>query len=486
MGALKITGAQPKGMRGVCYDSRKARRGSVFVALRGAKMDGHDYIRDAVNRGATTIVAEKAPDFRLPGRVTLVIAPDSRSALARLGDYFYDSPSEQLGVLGVTGTNGKTTVSYLLESVMAAADKKCGRIGTVDYDLLGARLPAINTTPESLDLQMMMRELVDRGADYLALEVSSHALAQSRVANILFRAGVFTNLTQDHLDYHGGMEDYFLAKAGLFTKYAPEVSVINADDPYASRLIPMIDGDVITYGLNPEYDVTAEDVVVGVEGISMSLATPAGRAQITSAMTGRYNVYNILAAASVAVAEEVGLDAVARGVAAARSVPGRFEKVDEGQPFAVIVDYAHTDDALANALDAARGLAEGRLITVFGCGGDRDRAKRPMMGRAAWTISDAVFVTSDNPRTEPPGKIIEDILGGVDEKENPEGRLEVIPDRGEAIRAAIAFAGPGDVVVIAGKGHEDYQIVGEKKTHFDDREEARAAIREKYGDVRRS
>lgn len=486
MGALTIKGAQPKRMRDICYDSRKARRGSVFVAIRGAKMDGHDYIRDAVGRGATTIVAEKAPGFRLPGKVTLVIAPDSRSALARLADYFYDSPSEELGVLGVTGTNGKTTISYLLASIMAAADKKCGRIGTVDYDLLGARLPAVNTTPESLDLQMMMRDLVGRGADYLALEVSSHALAQKRVDRIVFRAAVFTNLTQDHLDYHGGMEDYFLAKASLFTQYTPKVSIINADDPYASRLIPMIDGDVITYGLNPDDDVTAEDVAVGVDGISMNMMTPAGRVEVTSAMTGRYNVYNILAAASVAVAEGIGLDAVARGVAAARSVPGRFEKVDEGQPFAVIVDYAHTDDALANALDAARGLAEGRLMTVFGCGGDRDRAKRPMMGRAAWTMSDMVFVTSDNPRTEQPERIIEDILGGIDEKENPEGRLEVALDRGEAIRAAIAAARPGDVVIIAGKGHEDYQIIGEKKTHFDDREEARAAIRERYGDVRNS
>lgn len=478
MNAISITGAQPKKLNDIYYDSRKSRRNSTFVAIRGTKFDGHQFIKEAIRNGATTVVAEKTPLFRLPGRISLIIVPDSRVALAQLSDYFYDSPSSAMRVIGVTGTNGKTTVTHLLRSITKAAGRQCGTIGTIVYDLVDEQTPASHTTPESLDLQKMMKTMVDRGADYCLLEVSSHALAQRRVEKVAFRTAVFTNLTQDHLDYHQDMESYFQAKTRLFTDYAPQVSVINADDPFSSRLMTMIEGHVVTFGVKPGPDVTANDIEVGIDGISMTLVTPAGSVKIRSALTGLHNVYNILAAAAVAIEERFDLETVAVGVANLQSVPGRFEKVDVGQPFTVAVDYAHTEDALINVLKAARALTNGKLITLFGCGGDRDEGKRPLMGTAAFSLSDKVVVTSDNPRTEPPDKIIEDILKGIDKSKSPGKQMRVIPERSEAIRAAIKMAEPGDLVLIAGKGHEDYQIIGNRKTPFDDRQEAATAIKE--------
>jgi len=482
MNAISISGARPGGLSGVCYDSREVRRHSAFVAIRGASHDGHDFIESAVRKGATTIVAERKPDVRLPGKVTLILVPDSRAALARLADYFYDSPSARLKVVGVTGTNGKTTVTYILRSILEAGGSAGGVIGTVGYDLLGHFAPAPMTTPESLDLQRMMNTMAGAGADYCLLEVSSHALAQRRVDNVRFRAAIFTNLTQDHLDFHADMDSYFRAKAALFTDHAPQMSIVNIDDPYASRLIPVIEGNVITYGIEHRADVAAEDVRIDVNGISMSLRTPSWSIPLRSRLTGVHNVYNILAASALAYTEGVAPEKVAEGVLRLTAVPGRFEKIEAGQPFAVVVDYAHTDDALANALAAARKLTKRNLITVFGCGGDRDRSKRALMGRTAWTRSDKIVVTSDNPRTEDPQRIIGDILKGVQRQENPGGEMKVIDDRREAIRAAIAMAEPGDFVMIAGKGHEDYQIVGTDRRHFDDREEARRAIKERHGD----
>lgn len=479
--SLEITGATPGSMTGVCYDSRQVKRGSVFVAIKGNNLDGHDYIGEAVRRGATTIIAERRLDMKLPGKVTLVIVPDSRAALAKTADYFYDSPSEKLRVIGITGTNGKTTVSYLLKSVMDTAGKACGKIGTTGYDLLDENEEAPTTTPESVDLQRMMRKLVDKGAEYLTLEVSSHALAQNRVAEVRFRAAVYTNLTQDHLDYHHSMEEYFATKARLFTDYTPETAVVNMDDSYATRLVAMTGSNIITYGLDAEADITASDVKMNVGGLSMTLVTPDGSVPVRSGLTGRHNVYNILAAAGVAYSEGVPLQTLARGVASLKAVPGRLERVDAGQPFTIVVDYAHTDDALINVINALRGISNGKVITVFGCGGDRDRAKRPLMGKAAWSMSDKIVVTSDNPRTENPENIIEDILEGINRDDNPEGEMKVIPDRHEAIRAAMRMAAPDDVVLIAGKGHETYQIIGAIKHHFDDREEAVAAVREIYG-----
>ncbi|MBF0171802.1 MAG: UDP-N-acetylmuramoyl-L-alanyl-D-glutamate--2,6-diaminopimelate ligase, partial [Nitrospinae bacterium] len=363
------------------------------------------------------------------------------------------------------------------QAMMNAAGFPCGRLGTTGYDLIGQTLDAPNTTPESADIHKMLRTMIGHGAKAVAMEVSSHALAQGRVGQVAFGAALYTNLTQDHLDYHGDMERYFAAKARFFTECAPKVSVLNIDDPYASRLTPLVAGDLFTYGLGGFADVTAEGLVLSAEGSAFHLKTPVGSAPVRSAMAGRYNVYNMLAAVAAAIVHGADLSAIVKGIEGLKAAPGRFERIDEGQPFGVIVDYAHTDDALINVLTTARALAKGRLITVFGCGGDRDNAKRPKMGKAAWAHSDAVIVTSDNPRTERPESIIAMILEGIRPEANPHAALTVVPDRKEAIRAAIAMAAAGDMVVIAGKGHEDYQIVGKTKHHFDDREEAREALK---------
>jgi len=483
MNAISITGAAPGKLSSIYYDSRQVRRGATFVAIRGNSVDGHDYIAAAIRKGAATVIAERRPDIKLPGKVTFILVEDTRDALARLADYYYDSPSRAMRVVGITGTNGKTTVSYILRSMLEAAGRRCARIGTTGYDLLGDVEEASVTTPESLDLQRMMRTAADRGSDYLTLEVSSHALTQSRVDYVRFRTAVFTNLTQDHLDYHHDMEGYFAAKARLFSEHEPENAVVNMDDPYAKRLITMTGANIVTYGQDSYDDIVAEDVNVGVDGLTMTLKTLKESVRLRSPMTGMHNVYNILAAAGAAYCDGMNAGQMVMGAGALDSVPGRFQRVEGDHPFTVIVDYAHTPDALANALETAGSLAKGRVITVFGCGGDRDRTKRPLMGRAAWKMSDKIVVTSDNPRTENPEAIIDDILEGVSEADNPQGEMKVIPDRREAIRAAVRMAQEGDLVLIAGKGHETYQIIGAIKSHFDDREEAAAAIREIYGKV---
>jgi UDP-N-acetylmuramoyl-L-alanyl-D-glutamate--2,6-diaminopimelate ligase len=469
-------------MSGICYDSRQAQPGFAFVALRGAKMDGHDFIAGAIARGATTIVAEKEPGETPPEGVSLVIVSDTRDALARLAEYYYDFPSRRARLLGVTGTNGKTTITYLLASIVTQAGKKWGRIGTVGYDVMGKSYPSSNTTPESLDIQRMLAAVADGGGDYCFLEVSSHALDQRRVDRLLFRSAIFTNLTQDHLDYHGDMETYFNAKRLLFTRHAPEISVINVDDPWGERLLPAIGGKTLTYGLKKKADVTAADVLMTMNGVRMTLVTPHASIPIKTRLTGTHNVYNILAAAACAIGEGIGLSHIVNGIEKCVGAPGRFEKVVAGQPFAVIVDYAHTEDALINVLGAARGLNPNRIITLFGCGGDRDKLKRPLMGRAVWDRSEMVIVTSDNPRTENPQAIIDDVLKGIPAA-GREGKLYVLPDREEAVAAAIRMARPGDLVLLAGKGHEDYQIIGEQKIHFDDREVAANVIKEIYGKV---
>ncbi len=483
MDELKVSGAKPASMKDICYDSRKVTRNCVFVAIKGANVDGHDFIPDAIRRGATTIVAAEKPKKPLPSRVTLLLTSNPRAALAKMSDYFYDSPSEKLHVMGVTGTNGKTTVTYLIESIMSVEGKRCGRIGTIGYNLLEEELPAPNTTPESLDLQRMMVALLDRGASHLALEVSSHALLQSRVDNIRFREAIFTNLTKEHLDYHGNMDEYFAAKRKLFIDLEPETAVLNVDDPYGQRLAAETKAKKFTYGLETSADYKAEDITLGDKSISFTIKTPTGSARVRSNLSGRYNVYNILAATATAVNEGVSLESIVEGVEALKIIPGRMERVDLGQPFVALVDYAHTADALANVIQSARQLTKGKVITVFGCGGDRDKTKRPDMGEMAWTLSDKVVVTTDNPRTEAPEKIIDDILGGIHEKDNPRGEMKVVIDRREALNTAVMLVEHGDLVLVAGKGHEDYQIIGKEKLHFDDREELGKAIEKRYGKV---
>ncbi len=477
-------------VREIVHDSRKTRGGSLFVAVRGFHADGHQFIPHAIRQGAVAVVAEVWKGVRTDTPVILV--PDSRVALARLAAAFYVHPSRRLKLIGITGTNGKTTTSYLVKSIIEAAERVSGLIGTIDYRIGDRIYPAPNTTPESLDLQRLLAEMVERRAGYCVMEVSSHALELKRTEECVFEAAAFTNLTQDHLDFHGDMESYFRAKLRLFAGLSPKASaVINMDDARAPEIIKATKAKVITTGLSERADVRpAGDIGHEIAGLSFPVATPSGTFTVRSPLMGRHNAYNILSAIGIGTALGFTIDDIARGIKNMKAVPGRMEKVDEGQPFSVLVDYAHTEDALVRLLEAVREVAPKKVITLFGCGGDRDRTKRPRMGRAALMGSDIVVVTSDNPRSEDPAAIIREVEAGMAEAgvrmssaDTHPGAARgkkpyfVIPDRFEAIETAVRMAMPGDVVVLAGKGHEDYQIIGDTKIHFDDREAARTAIR---------
>jgi len=480
---LELRGDACTEVDAVVYDSRKATPGCLFAALKGLKAAGADFIGMAVEKGACAVVTEEYKGAAPPGAALLLVA-DARTAAAVIASNFYGRPSSKLKLAGVTGTNGKTTTSYLIKSVLEAWDGEVGLLGTISYQVGGRTLPAPNTTPESVDLQHLLSEMVSAGSKYAVIEVSSHSISLRRVAGCEFAVKVFTNLTQDHLDFHGGMDEYYAAKRSFFTDYGG-TSVVNLDDPKGSDLAASATGGVITYAVEKGADLTARDIKLTHSGLTFRLVTPKGEARVESGLVGRYNVYNILAAAGACLALDVSLPAVAGGVAAMRGVPGRFEKVEAGQDFGVLVDYAHTEDALASAMTAAREFTKGRLITLFGCGGDRDRGKRPKMGRAASRLSDIVVLTSDNPRTEDPGMIISQTEAGIIEegsRKKGEGYF-VVPDRDEAISLAVGLARTGDVVLLAGKGHEDYQIIGDTKHHFDDREVARKAIAAKLAEA---
>jgi UDP-N-acetylmuramoyl-L-alanyl-D-glutamate--2,6-diaminopimelate ligase len=479
-------------VREVVNDSRQVRPGALFVAVRGFHSDGHRFVEQALRQGAVAAVVEAGSGLAASRDARLIRVADSRAALAGLAAAFYGHPSKKLRLVGITGTNGKTTTSYLVKSIIEAAGGLAGLIGTIDYRIGDRVYPAPNTTPESLDLQRLLSEMVGAGAKHCVMEVSSHALALGRTAGCRFTTAVFTNLTQDHLDFHRDMDDYFQAKLRLFTGLASGASaVVNIDDPRGETIIGATQAKVITTGIAARADVRPEGAVRhGINGLAFTAATPSGPVAVESPLVGRHNSYNILSAIGAGVSLGFAPPDIARGIANMKAVPGRMEKVAEGQPFGVVVDYAHTEDALARLLEAVREIATGRVITVFGCGGDRDRTKRPKMGSAALAGSDIVVVTSDNPRTEDPLAIIEEIetgMAGRGTKASPaklppaarNGKKPyfVIPDRREAIELAVRMAGPGDVVVLAGKGHEDYQIVGGTKHHFDDREEARRAIK---------
>ncbi|HUJ19654.1 MAG TPA: UDP-N-acetylmuramoyl-L-alanyl-D-glutamate--2,6-diaminopimelate ligase [Nitrospirota bacterium] len=476
----------------IVYDSRKVRPGSLFVAVRGYHSDGHRFIPPALAQGAVAVIAESRDQAASEAGVPQIIVEDSRAALALVADAFYKHPSGRLALVGVTGTNGKTTTTYLVKSIIEAAGHSCGLIGTIDYRVGDRVYPAPNTTPESLDLQRLLSEMVALHATYCVMEVSSHALALGRTRGCTFRAAAFTNLTQDHLDFHGSMDAYFQAKLGLFTGLsAGGHAVVNRDDPRADEVIGATRAPVVSTGMTGSAAVhPAGEIRHGIAGLAFTVSTPAGAVAIESPLVGRHNIYNILTAVGIGTALGLGRDAIAQGIRAMKAVPGRMEKVDLGQPFGVVVDYAHTEDALVRLLEAVREIAENRVITVFGCGGDRDRTKRPKMGAAALRGSDIVIVTSDNPRTEEPLDIIAEIENGMTDGSGPAtpdaaaaaagGKpYAVVPDRHEAIAAAIRAARPGDVVVLAGKGHEDYQVVGTTKHHFDDREVAREEIRKR-------
>jgi UDP-N-acetylmuramoyl-L-alanyl-D-glutamate--2,6-diaminopimelate ligase len=464
---------------GLDFDSRRVQPGWCFVAMKGETTDGNRYLEAALAAGAVAVVSDDSK-VEPKGDVAWAQAPHGRRALARLSANFYKRPAEKLAGSGITGTNGKTTTSFLLESILQAAGRKTALIGTVEYHVAGNILPAPHTTPEPLEINQLLAEALRNGATESVMEVSSHALAQQRVFGIPYDVAIFTNLTRDHLDYHKDFDDYFAAKRALFEGIGtdpPRVAVVNIEDEYGRKLAKFSKprSQVLTYAV-AQGDFHAGKVDVGMNGTRFDLVTPTGTVPLWSPLIGRVNVYNILAASAAAFARNCPPEAISRGVERLACVPGRFERVDAGQPFTVVVDYAHTDDALRNLTALAREFvarAGGKVLTVFGCGGDRDRAKRPLMGEAAGRGSDYVILTSDNPRGEDPMAIINHARPGLERSKTP---FTVEPDRAQAIVLAVSRAAPGDIVLIAGKGHEKMQITREGAHPFDDVEVARAAL----------
>ncbi|HWI54287.1 MAG TPA: UDP-N-acetylmuramoyl-L-alanyl-D-glutamate--2,6-diaminopimelate ligase [Desulfobacteria bacterium] len=468
-------------IKGIAYDSRKVEPGFVFVCVQGFKSDGHNFVDAALEKKAAAIVAQKP--VRVPEGIPLILTPDTRKALALMGGAFADYPSRKLIMIGITGTNGKTTTTYLAEQILKEHGGKVGLIGTIMNKIGDRVFPVKNTTPESLDLQLLLKEMADEKVTHVVMEVSSHALELDRVAGVEFDTAVFTNITQDHLDFHETMENYLAAKTKLFSnlnnsavKKKEKYSIINVDDPSSDSVIRAAAGKILTYGINKKCDVKASNINLKANGVSFDVRTPEFELFLELRLTGLFNVYNALAALSVGLAEGVSPADIKNALESVKGVPGRLEPVDEGQAFTVLVDYAHTPDGLENIIKAAREFTGGRVITLFGCGGDRDRTKRPIMGEISGRLSDYSILTSDNPRTEEPLFILSQIEGGVSRVAD-RTRYSVIPDRREAIGYAVKMAQPGDVVLVAGKGHETYQIVGDKVNHFDDREEVSNALR---------
>lgn len=476
-------------------DSRKVQPGSLFFALRGTTADGHTFIENAVSAGAAAIVFEDTA--YAPRDVPRVKVADARSFMGRMAAAFNGDPTASLPLIGITGTNGKTTTTYLIEAIMAEAGLPAAVLGTISYRFGKATIEASHTTPESTELQTAFRQLKEAGAQAFVMEVSSHALEQKRVDGCHFDVGIFSNLTRDHLDYHTNMENYLEAKLRLFTDLLRPTelkphrhAVINMDDRYGPVISERCACPVISYGINGSCHVRPIGVTSSVNGIRGTLATPAGSIEFASRLTGRFNLSNILAAAAAGIALNLPLEAIGKGIQKLANVPGRMERVENRRGVTCLVDYAHTGDALENVLSTLKEVAEGRIITVFGCGGDRDNGKRPIMGRIAAEMSDLAIVTSDNPRTEEPFSILEQIKAGITalavheyhlgeiSSDFPEKGFIVLENRREAIRLAIRVAKAGDIVLLAGKGHEDYQIIGTVKQHFDDREEASAAFAE--------
>ena len=473
-----VNGSLDKQVTSICYDSRRADSGSLFVAIRGERVDGHDFIAEAVDRGAVGVVCQKEVASH---RVASVVVDDSRAALARLAATFYGEPSRKLRMIGVTGTNGKTTTTFLIKHLLQRANQKTGLIGTVSYEIGERVLPAYRTTPESLELQELLAQCVDTGCAGVVMEVSSHALAQNRASEIDFDVAVFTNLTQDHLDFHHGMKDYFEAKSRLFEgvrsgRKKSRVGIVNVDDPYGQQLIARFGKElsIVTYGMGARAEFRASNFKVEMSGTSYQLDTRDKSYLVRLPLIGRFNIYNSLAA--LASVHALGVDVRSSVLALSRApqVPGRLEAVPAKRQFQVFVDYAHTDDALLNVLRTCRDLNPNRLILVFGCGGDRDRAKRALMGAAADQYADHSIITSDNPRTEDPEAIIRQIETGFQH-----GRYEKIVDRRAAIARAISMAGPRDIVLIAGKGHEKYQEFGHCTVPFDDVEVATRLVEDR-------
>ncbi|MCK4436584.1 UDP-N-acetylmuramoyl-L-alanyl-D-glutamate--2,6-diaminopimelate ligase [bacterium] len=476
-----IHGSNDREISSIAYDSRKAEKGSLFTCLKGYRLDGHAFISEAIERGAVALLVEGGRMDR--GDITYVVVQDTRLALARISDNFYGHPSGRIKVIGVTGTNGKTTTTYLTESILKTAGDKVGLVGTINYRWGERILPAGNTTPQSLDLQRMLSEMVKAGCSYAVLEVSSHSLDQHRVDFIEFDVAAFTNLSLDHLDYHGSFSHYLKAKSKLFQQLKDEgvkkeekTSLINIDDRYRRHLLKVAGGKVLTYGIRRRADIRASRISSHLSGLSFQAETPDGAFPVKMKLIGTVNVYNALAAIGVGISQGIKLDCIKEGLETAQGVPGRFEFIDCGQDFTVIVDYAHTPSALEDLLmlakSMANGMARGRVITVFGCGGDRDKRKRPLMGKISSRYSHLSILSSDNPRSEEPGMIISEIRRGFGRRRN----YLVVEDRFQAIKEALARARKDDVVIIAGKGHESYQVLKDTVVAFDDREVVRKIL----------
>jgi UDP-N-acetylmuramoyl-L-alanyl-D-glutamate--2,6-diaminopimelate ligase len=476
--------AQELEIRQIACDSRKVRPRALFFALHGAQADGNAFVRDAVSRGAAAIASEDAVPAFIPSSVAWIRVREARKALAVTGANFFRHPAEALQLVAVTGTNGKTTTTSLVDAMVKASGAKTGLFGTIAYHTPLGKYPAPNTTPESVDLQGFLAEIRDAGGRFAVLEASSHSLAMDRLWGCHFGAVVFTNLTREHMDYHKTFEDYFAAKRKLFEGTgagAPEVAVINADDAYGKRLTGLAK-KTVTYGLESDADITTKKFQLTFNGLAFTAQTSNGKVQVRSSLVGRINVYNILAAIGAAEALGLSTEIIEAGIRSLESVSGRFQRIDLGQPYFVVVDYAHTDDALENLIRTARELnPKGRIITLFGCGGGKDRTKRPVMGEVTGRLSDLTILSSDNPRTEDPLKIISDIIVGL---QKTSGKYLIEPDREKAIAVAMDEARPGDMVLLAGKGHENYQILADRTMEFDDCDAARQALRKRgYGET---
>ena len=463
----------------VSCDSRKVKPGALFFALHGAQADGNTFIEDAVKRGAVAIASEELAPKKLKAGVAWIQVREARKMLATTAANFFGHPASALQLVGVTGTNGKTTTTSLVDAIVKASGARTGLFGTIAYHTPLGNYPATNTTPESVDLQGFLAEIRDAGGNYAVLEASSHALSMDRLWGCHFQAAVFTNLTREHMDYHKTFEDYFAAKRRLFEGTgagAPEVAILNTDDAYGKQLVGLAK-NTVTYGLESEADITTKKFNLSFEGLNFTAHTRNGKLQVTSRLVGRINVYNLLAAIGAAQALGFSNEIIEKGIQNLETVSGRFQLVDQGQPFLVIVDYAHTDDALESLIRTARELnPKGRIITLFGCGGLKDRTKRPVMGEVTGRLSDLTILSSDNPRTEDPLKIISDIVVGL---QKTAGKYLIEPDREKAIGVAMDEAQAGDIVLLAGKGHENYQILADRTLEFDDREMARRALRER-------
>lgn len=461
-------------IEGITSDSKQVKPGFVFVAIKGNRQDGSHFISEAITRGASVVVAQKrAPKIKIPGRVKLIKVNDCRKFLAEAANRFYGSPSAKLKVIGITGTNGKTTISYLIEALAKESGRACGVIGTINYRFKGKVIAAKNTTPGSAELQSLLAKMYAQGIKYCAMEVSSHALDQDRVAGVNYSRAIFTNLTQDHLDYHKNLENYFLAKARLFRSLAPSsVAIINNDDSYGRRIKRLTRAKILTYGIERPAAVMAKDFDFGMYSTEFTLVAPKINLRIKTRLVGRHNIYNLLAAIAWGISEKLSIKEIKSAIEKFKNVSGRLENIICKKGYTVFVDYAHTPDALLNVISSLRPLVEGKIIVVFGCGGERDQLKRPKMGKVVTELADYAIITSDNPRSENPLQIIRDICAGIAKK-----NYCLKPERFAAIRAGLALAKKDDCLLIAGKGHENCQILKDKVVHFSDQEVVRKCLR---------